>query len=196
MQLPRPRSVRARRDHVPRHGSPDLSVLAGQGGRWRRPRPLTGHVLRSCRACSTAIDRGLPQGWSDLLAGVTGPAIRTAVVHTALLPSVLGDVSPRRRRPFVRPNARRGSRSSARLARQGAGCGEDLIRQLRVVDGACKDEAPTTAERQASAFCRRVALDLPGRIPTMVSIKGRRPAVKVQRKAGLFWRATSEASAA
>ena len=37
-------------------------------------------------------------------------------------------------------NAQRASRSSARLARQGAGGGEDLIGQLRVVDGAGKDE--------------------------------------------------------
>ena len=52
------------------------------------------------------------------------------------------------------------------------------------------------ADRQASAFCRRAALDLPGTIRTRVSIEGRRPAVKVRRKAGLLCRATSAASAA
>ena len=52
------------------------------------------------------------------------------------------------------------------------------------------------ADRQASAFCRRAALDRPGMIRTSVSIAGRKPAVKVRRKTGLFCRAMSEASAA
>ena len=51
-------------------------------------------------------------------------------------------------------------------------------------------------DRQASAFWRRAALDLPGTIRTSVSIRGRKPAVMVRRKAELSWRATSAASAA
>ena len=73
---------------------------------------------------------------------------------------------------------------------------QTVIRRFGGKQGLLAVAARREAERVRRQQDQAPVGDLPGTIRTSVSIKGRRPAVKLQRKAGLSRRATSAASAA